>query len=125
MTTTVQTRIKKPIKKWHGNCIYKIREVNSPLQKNFRGFRMVVAVPNMNGHKPFSSEPAASFTRSYLLFQSSDWGIAELEQKTQGAIRFLLNRGFTKVEPAEVFEERMKTEMAKGKKLHHVEHEEV
>lgn len=116
MTTTKQ--------KWHGACIYKVREVLSPHGKLFRGFRFIVAVPNMNGHKPFSNETAASFSRSHLLFQSSDWSLEELEQKTKGAIQFLLNRGFTSVEHADVYEVRVRTEMSKGR-INHVEHEEV
>lgn len=114
----------KTKQKWHGACIYKVREVQSPIHKQFRGFRFLVAVPNMNGHKPFSQEPAASFTRAYLLFQSSDWNLNELERKTKGAIQFLLNRGFSKVEPAEQYEERVLAEMRKSKGTQHVYTEE-
>lgn len=112
----MKTRIAQ--KKWHGACIYKIREVTSPTHKEFRGFRFMVAVPNMNGHKPYSSEPAASFARAYLLFQSSDYDGQELDKKVQAHIRWLLNRGFSQVEPAEVFEARMLIEMSKGKTRH-------
>lgn len=118
MTTT------KTKQKWHGACIYKVREVLSPTGKTFRGFRFLVAVPNMNGVKPFSSTPAASFSRPHMIFQSSDWCLEELEGKIQGAIRFLLNRGFTSVEPAETYEERVLTEMNKGR-INHVEREET
>lgn len=114
----------KKVVKWHGPCIYKVREVLSPHGKEFRGFRFVVAVPNMNGHKPFSSDPAASFSRQHLLFQSSDWSLAELERQTKGAIQFLLNRGFTTVEPSEVYEERMLTQMRQSKGTQHCEREE-
>lgn len=119
MTTT-----KKKEQKWHGPCIYKVREVLSPHGKTFRGFRFVVAVPNMNGHKPFSNLPASSFARSYMLFQSSDWSLAEVERQTKGAIQFLLNRGFTTVEPAETYEARMIEQMSKGRS-NHVEYEET
>lgn len=112
-------------RKWHGECVYKVKEVNSPLHKDFRGFRILVAVPNMNGHKAFSSEPAVSFSRSYLLFQSSDYNTNELQGKIQGSIRFLLNRGFTKVWHNEEYEEHMKHEMSKGKQVAHYEKEEV
>lgn len=114
-------KVKKQ-QKWHGPCIYRVREVLSPHGKTFRGFRFVVAVPNMNGHKPFSNEPAASFSRQHLLFQSSDWSLEELEKKTKGAIQFLLNRGFTTVESSDTYEERVLKEMRKGK-INHCERE--
>lgn len=122
MTTT---RIKKQIRKWHGHCIYRVREVKSPILEQFRGFRFEVAVPNMQGHKPFSSEPAPSFTRSYLLFVSSDWCSEELDEKVKGAIQFLYNRGFDKVEPSELYSARQELEMAKSKGTQHKEPEEV
>lgn len=115
--------LRKPNRKWHGPCIYRVREVQSPLQKVHRGFRFEVAVPNMNGHKAYSSTPAPSFTRSYLLFVSSDWNTEEVQQKTLGAIQFLKNRGFDKVEPSDVYGERMLLEMSKGKATH-VDYEE-
>lgn len=116
--------LRVPRKKWHGTCIYKIREVTSPLHKTFRGFRFIVAVPNMQGHKPFTNEPAASFSRQFLLFQSSDWNFEELEQKVKGAILFLINRGFEKVEPAQDYEARMEVERLKTKTTVHKEREE-
>lgn len=103
-----------PKKKWHGPCIYKIREVTSPLHKEFRGYRMLVAIPNMNGHEAFSDTPAPSFTRAYLLFQSSDYNGSEIQAKVQQHITWLKNRGFTTVEDADTYKERMLQEMSKG-----------
>lgn len=116
--------LRKPNRKWHGPCIYRVREVQSPLQKVHRGFRFEVAVPNMDGHKPFTNTPAPSFSRSRLLFVSSDWNLNEVEQKTLGAIQFLYNRGFDKVESSDMYGERMLLEMSKGKTTH-VEYEET
>lgn len=116
--------LRKPNRKWHGPCIYRVREVLSPLQKKFRGFRFEVAVPNMDGHKPFSDTPAPSFSRSRMLFTSSDWNSDELDRQVQGAILFLTNRGFDKVEEASAYAERMLLEMLKGKTTH-VEYEET
>lgn len=109
---------KYPGRKWHGQAIYKIREVLSPLHKDHRGFRLIVAVPNMQGHDAFSSRPAPSFARSFLLFQSSDYNLEEMQTKLKLHIRWLLNRGYDKVEPSETYQERMLTEMAKGKPNH-------
>jgi hypothetical protein len=118
-------RFKKVAQKYHGHCIYKIREVVSPLHKEFRGFRLVVAVPNMNGHKPFSNESAPSFARSYMLFQSSDYSGQEMELKLKMHVQFLINRGFTLVEESEVYAERQRLNMAKSKGTAHYEREEV
>lgn len=120
----MSTALRIPGRKWHGPCIYRIREVTSPVQKTFRGFRFEVAVPNMNGHKAYSSVQAPSFSRSYLLFVSSDWNTEDVDKNVKGAIRFLLNRGFDKVESADDYSERMLKEMAKGK-IQHVEYEET
>lgn len=109
-----------------GICIYKIRETNSPLHKEHRGFRMVVAVPNMQGHKAFSSTPAASFAKSFMLFQSSDYSIDEVQKKVEEHIRWLKNKkGFIEVVPAEEYELRMELLMAKNNGAQHKQLEEV
>lgn len=110
--------LRVPRKKWHGDCIYRIREVTSPIHKQFKGYRLEVAVPNMNGHKAYSSEPAPSFSRAHLLFQSSDWGVHEVEQKATASIMWLENRGFEKVEPAEIYSSRMLLQMSKRSNKH-------
>lgn len=126
MTTTTKKDPNRiaTTRKWHGPCIYKIREVLSPIHKNSNGFRMVVAVPNMNGHKPFSEEPAPSFTKAYLLFQSSDYNMAEVQTKVEQHIRWLINRGFTSVESSEVYAARQLIEMTKNHTTTHKERDE-
>lgn len=114
---------KQTVKKWHGPCIYKVQEKCSPHSKTFVGFRMIVAVPNMNGHEPFGSEPAPSFAKAFQLFIGSDWTVEEVEGKVKGAIKWLLNRGFDSVEPAEVYAQRMRLAMAKGNGTQHKEAE--
>jgi hypothetical protein len=126
MNTNTNTKagLRKPGRKWHGECIYKVREISSPIHKDFRGLRLVVAIPNMAGHKAFSSTPAPSFNKGYLLFQSSDYNSDDLQTKLPQHIRWLLKRGFEKVTPAEEFEARMLVEMTKSTGAQHVEHQE-
>ena len=97
--------------KWSGPCIYKIREVKSPIQGIFRGYRILVAVPNMDGNRPFQSIPAASFMRSYLIFQTSDYTPEEILDKERAVVKELHRRGFTKVELSLEYEIRMLRQM--------------
>lgn len=54
-------------------CIVRIKEVKSPYRREWRGYRIQVAVPNQCGHKAFSSEPAPSFDPPYLVVQFGDY----------------------------------------------------
>jgi hypothetical protein len=60
-----------------GPCIYKVRKVKSPYQGVFRGYRIVVAWPNMAGHRPFSDEKAPSFDKPWLLVSFGDYEDAD------------------------------------------------
>jgi hypothetical protein len=102
-------RIKK--KRYVGPCIYKIRHVKSPIQEVERGWRILVAVPNMDGTKPYKSTPCAMFTSKYLIMLSSDYCDYEIGAMEQAVIRYLRNRGFNPVEEAEAYEERMMIRM--------------
>ena len=124
MSTDTKAPLRKPGRKYHGECIYRVREVQSPIHKDFRGLRFQVAIPNMRGHKPFSSDPAPSFGKGYLILQSSDYNPEDIEQKTKEHIRWLRNRGFSQVTPAEEFELRMLREMSKSSGAQHKEREE-
>lgn len=53
--------------------LLKVATKRSPYMQQFRGYRILCAVPNMAGHKPFSSEPAPSFDRPYALVQFGDF----------------------------------------------------
>lgn len=94
-------------RKWSGPCIYKVREVKSPYHQVFRGSRILVALPNMEGHKPFTSVPAPTFIRPYLIFQTSDYADQDLGKALELLLRELERRGFTKVESAEDYTLRM------------------
>lgn len=115
MNQPTSTEIERPRKtgknRWSGPCIYKIREVKSPICGEFRGMRILIAVPNMDGNRPFQSIPAASFAKSYMIFQTSDYTLDEIDQKEQAVIRELRRRGFTRIETALTFEIRMLRQM--------------
>lgn len=94
-------------RQWTGPCIYKIREVLSPYQQVFRGYRILIALPNMEGRKPFVGTPAPTFIRPYLIFQTSDYTEQEIGRAEELMIKELQRRGFTKVETSEDYETRM------------------
>jgi len=90
-----------------GPCIYKVRDVYSPIMEEFRGCRVLVAIPNMEGRKPFSTTPCPSWTRSFLLFQSSDYEPYEVDKMLDRIVTELRERGFDPVEDYETYQERM------------------
>ena len=97
--------------RWAGSCIIKVREVKSPYHQVFRGNRILVALPNMEGRKPFSSQPAPSFLRPYLIFQTSDYTDQDLVPALDLLKSELLRRGFTSVEDHEDYTARMLVRM--------------
>lgn len=77
---------------------YKVREITSPIREEFRGFRVVVAWPNLAGHKPFSNDPAPSFQKPYLMYIFGDYESYEVvTQKLPGIKKWLYQKGFTKL----------------------------
>jgi len=94
-----------------GPCIYKVREVYSPIMEEFRGNRILVAIPNMEGRKPFSGTPCPSFAKTYLLFQSSDYEDYEVQKALERVIKELYARGFALVEDFESYQQRMLVKM--------------
>jgi hypothetical protein len=78
-----------------GKCIYKIRKIKSPYLGVFRGYRIVVAWPNMAGHKPFKSDKAPSFEKPYLLVSFGDYEDEEALQKVLPKVpQEMKRRGF-------------------------------
>ena len=111
---TVQVRREPPVlriikKKWHGPCIYKIREVKSPIHEEFRGFRILIAVPNMAAIVPYKGIPAPSFQPRYLIMQSSDLLPEEADAYLQKVLDWLKQRGFVSVEHADDYADRIRT----------------
>lgn len=101
------TRRKNLTRRWSGTCIYKVREVKSPYHQVFRGNRILVALPNMEGRKPFDGTPAPSFLQPFLIFQTSDYLDNEVSAATELLIRELKRRGFQQVEHADEYAGRM------------------
>jgi hypothetical protein len=56
-----------------GRCIYKVVKVLTPYLHRFKGYRIKVAWPNMQGHRPFSSELAPSFDKPFHLVSFGDY----------------------------------------------------
>lgn len=54
-------------------CMAKVREIKSPYQSKFRGYRIVCATKNMAGLKPFTNIAAPSFDRPYWLVSFGDF----------------------------------------------------
>lgn len=98
-------------KRWTGSCIYKVRELYSPIMREFRGLRILVAVPNMDGRVPFKDIPAPSFNRAYMIFMSSDYDPSEVEEKLAEHIKWLRSQGFEKIEEAGEYQARMLLQM--------------
>ena len=92
--------------KWKESCVYKVRDVKKPYSGEFVCHRILVAVPNMDGVKPFRNEPAVSFSRKYLLFETLDIPEEELDRKLEKVLNELRARGFAKIEPVEEYETR-------------------
>jgi len=83
--------------KWHGTAVYKVVVRYTPYNQEFKGFRIQVALPNMNGHVPFKDKYTVSFGRQYLIFQSSDYDSVDLSRLLPKHVQWLLNRGFERV----------------------------
>lgn len=101
------TRKKYLSQKHVGGCIYKVKEVYSPYMEVFRGFRILVATPNMDGRIPFKDVPAPSFMRPYLIFQTSDYTEQDVGKAEELLVADLRLRGFIRVEDVESYQTRM------------------
>lgn len=90
------TRQKKVL--FQGTCIIRIHEVTSPYHHEVRGYRVQVAVPNIDGFKPFSDRPTVSFRPKYLILQSSDLENSSVAaEKYEQSTKWLRRKGFTSV----------------------------
>lgn len=76
-------------------CIVKVKELHSPYMKDWRGYRILVAHCNMDGHKPFSKEPAPRFDGQYLIAQFGDYeDTSSLDRALRILPKELTRRGF-------------------------------
>lgn len=83
-------------------CLVKIKEVLSPYHRDWRGFRILVAHCNMDGHKPFSKESAPSFQGAYLIVQFGDYeNVTALDKALEQLPKELLRRKFDQFEIVE------------------------
>ena len=93
--------------KCQGTCIIRIQEILSPYHHTSRGFRIQVAIPNVAGHKAFSTRLTVAFTKRYLLLQSSDiLKEEEAEEKLNQAKNWLRRRGFHTIYSTEEYLEK-------------------
>jgi hypothetical protein len=80
-------------------CLYKVKEVLSPYQQEFRGYRILVAWPNLAGTKPYSSEKCPSFERPYLITMFGDYEDTDtLAEVLEVLPKTLRRMGFTVIE---------------------------
>jgi len=112
-------------RRWHGPCVYKVREVKAPYSGESRSLRIVVAVPNMEGHRPFKNEPCVSFRKGFLLFESSDFRDSEVSTMVSKVTNALKGIGFETVEEVESYEARMTILMTPSKTMHKEQEESV
>lgn len=83
-------------------CLVKIKEVKSPYHKDWRGFRILVAHCNMDGHKPFSKASAPAFHGHYLIVQFGDYETSDaLDKALKQLPKELLRRKFDQFEIVE------------------------
>lgn len=76
-------------------CLVKVKEQKSPYMKDWRGYRILVAHCNMDGHKPFSKEPAPRFDGQYLIVQFGDYeDFVSLDRALKQVPKELKRRGF-------------------------------
>lgn len=55
----------------HEVLVLHVREVHSPYMDELRGYRVLVAVPNLQGHK-FNGQRTVLFAKPYLVYESLD-----------------------------------------------------
>jgi len=112
-------------KRYYGPAIYKVQEVHEPYSGQYKCLRFLVAIPNMEGTKPYTNEPAPSFRKGYLLYQSSDFHDKDRDRIVEGVIRLFLKSGFTVMEEVDDFKERMSAVMIPSKTEHKTEEEDA
>lgn len=61
----------------HEVLVIKVRENNSPIMSEFRGYRILVAVPNLQGTK-FNGGRTVNFNKPYLVHESLDLTIDDV-----------------------------------------------
>lgn len=98
----------KKVKKYYGPAIYKVQEVTYPYSGQYKCLRLLIGIPNMEGTKPFTNVPCASFRKGYLLYQSSDFHSTDQDRVVPAILKLFRKAGFESMEPHHEFEERMK-----------------
>lgn len=98
---------KKKMKRYYGPAIYKVREVTEPYSGQYKCYRLLIAIPNMAGTKPYTSEPAPSFRPGYLLYQSSDFHIENRDHVVTTILKMYERAGYSPMEDVETFQTRM------------------
>lgn len=82
-----------------GKALYRVREVESPIHKVFRGLRIEIAIPNMAGQKPFTSIRVPSFDRPYFVCRFGDYETWEvLTKKWPSICASVFAQGFTSMQ---------------------------
>jgi hypothetical protein len=81
-------------------CLFKVQEINSPIMGDFRGLRVVVALPNKAGRNPFNGKPCPSFEKPYRVALFGDYidGAAMMD-RLPNIIKAITKMGFDKIEP--------------------------
>lgn len=54
-------------------CILKIQTIESPIMRDFRGLRVLVALPNLAGFNPLSGKRVPSFEKPFRLAVFGDF----------------------------------------------------
>lgn len=81
-----------------GIALYKVQELESPIHKEFRGLRILIAIPNMAGRKPFTDIPIPSFDKPYFVCRFGDYeDWAALTKKWPSIWKAIQQMGFTSV----------------------------
>jgi hypothetical protein len=81
-----------------GKAIYRVRELESPIHKEFRGLRVEITLPNMAGRKPFSDVVVPSFDKPYFVCHFGDYETWEaLHAKWPAICKAIYRQGFTEI----------------------------
>lgn len=81
-----------------GKALYRVRELESPIHKEFRGLRVEVTLPNMAGQKPFSDITVPSFDRPYFVCMFGDYETWEALHMKWGSIcKAIYRMGFEEI----------------------------
>jgi hypothetical protein len=90
-----------------GHILVKVQEKRTPIHGQFVGYRILLAVPNMAGWSLLRRRASPAFRKPYLIEESSDYDAGELLAKMRAKLTELRERGFTQIEEASAYEERM------------------